>query len=91
MKKKEKKTREQVIEASLSKNRTTVRVEFLQDKTGISKGEYKWVSEDNAILFVENGLAKISDKDYEARLIKSEREMPKAKRKAKAKAEPVTE
>jgi len=91
MKKKEKNTRKQVIEASLSKNRTTVKVEFLQDKSGIKKGDFKWVSEDSAILFVENGLAKITDKDYEARLLKAGREMPKVKRKPKAKAEPVVE
>jgi len=87
---KKKKTRDELIEASLKNNRTTVKIKALKDKH-MKEGAYYWVSEDAARSFVENGKAKIEDKDYEARLLKSGREMPKAKRKPKAKVEPVAE
>ena len=81
--KQKKKTRAEIIEASLKNNRTTVKIKALQDKH-MKKGAFYWVSEDSARRFVENGQAVIEDKDYEAKLLKQGREMPKPKTKAKA-------
>ena len=65
MKQKQKKNRVEIIEASLSKNNTTVHIEFSISNSNIKIGDKRWVSEDNAIYFVQNGMAKIVDKNYE--------------------------
>jgi len=89
--KKKKKTQSQVIEASLSKNRTTVKITALKGAKILKEGHQYWPSEDDAIKFVENGWAKITDTDYEAKLLKAGKKLPKPKPQPKAKTEPVKE
>ena len=70
------KPKKEVIEASLTANRTTVRVKALKGAKKMTEGKHYFPSEDDARLFVERGWAIIDDVDYKARLIKKGEEMP---------------